>query len=221
MKIAETETERLKIKKISMSDLDDLSLVLSDPAVMVYSTVGVHTRAQIEVFIENCVNRYKTLGYAHWAVYHAQTNEFVGVCGLNKHTVDDSEVIHITYRLAIKHQGKGYATEAAKGVLEYAKNSLNLKAVSAIIAPENQSSLNVVKRLGFEFKNNTSFLGFNVGIYEIEVWEITGWKFTVLVINVVVSSGLGLFNFTLNPILSNISNIASIVNFAILLFCYF
>ena len=37
------ETERLVISKISIDDAESLATVLSNPDVMKYSTVGVHT----------------------------------------------------------------------------------------------------------------------------------------------------------------------------------
>ena len=45
------QTTRLTLREIVSDDLDDLSLVLSDPEVMRYSTVGVHTDTQLKEYI--------------------------------------------------------------------------------------------------------------------------------------------------------------------------
>ena len=45
------ETDRLVMSKISNDDAENLVTVLSDPDVMKYSTVGVHTEKQILAYI--------------------------------------------------------------------------------------------------------------------------------------------------------------------------
>ena len=161
------ETERLSIRKITMDDAQALAKVLADPVVMKYSTVGVHSKEQIINYIANCQHQYELYGYGHWAIYNTDSGEFVGVCGLNKHDLDSNDVIHINYRLATNQQGKGYAVEATLGILDFAKNSLKLNVIHALIEPENTSSVNVVNRTGFEFVKSSLFRGFNIDVYHV------------------------------------------------------
>jgi len=161
------KTERLCIRKITHDDAKKLSRVLADPEVMKYSTVGVHTEAQIDDYIANCIKQYELTGYGHWAIYNNVTDEFVGVCGLNKHKVDCEDVIHINYRLATDQQGKGYAVESTYGVLAFAKKSLKLNAVHALIESSNVSSVKVVNRTGFQLIKSSVFRGFEIDIYHI------------------------------------------------------
>jgi ribosomal-protein-alanine N-acetyltransferase len=161
------ETERLCIREITDADAQDLSKVLADPTVMKYSTVGVHSKQQIHEYIVNCQKQYDLNGYGHWAIYDSSTSKFIGVCGLNKHEIDSGEVIHINYRLAANQQGKGYAVESTLGVLEFAKHSLKLKAVHALIEPENICSVKVVNRTGFEFVETSSFRGYKIDVYQV------------------------------------------------------
>jgi ribosomal-protein-alanine N-acetyltransferase len=161
------ETERLSIRQITDEDAINLSKVLADPIVMQYSTVGVHTEEQIYDYIANCKNQYNLNGYGHWAIYNTLTDEFIGVCGLNKHEVDADDVIHINYRLAIDQQGKGYAVESTFGVLSFAKNTLKLKVIHALIESANISSVKVVNRAGFQFIRSSIFRGFKIDIYQV------------------------------------------------------
>jgi len=161
------ETKRLSIRQITNADANDLSKVLADPKVMQYSTVGVHTEEQIHDYIANCKNQYSLNGFGHWAVYNSVTNEFVGVCGLNKHKIDADDIIHISYRLATEHQGQGYAVESTLGILNFAKNSLTFNAIHALIEPDNISSIKVVKSTGFQFIKSSSFRGFKIDVYQV------------------------------------------------------
>jgi ribosomal-protein-alanine N-acetyltransferase len=163
------ETERLCIRKITNEDAKNLSKVLADPVVMQYSTVGVHTEEQIHDYISNCKKQYDLNGYGHWAIFNSITDDFVGVCGLNKHKLDSEDVIHINYRLATEQQGKGYAVESTIGVLDFAKNALDLKTVHALIESANICSVKVVKRTGFQFIKSSVFRGFEVDIYQVSL----------------------------------------------------
>ncbi len=161
------ETERLCIRQIKNEDAINLSTVLADPVVMKYSTVGVHTEEQIHDYIADCKKQYDLTGYGHWAIFNSTTGDFVGVCGLNKHTVVPDEVIHINYRLATVQQGKGYAVESIFGVLDFAKKHLNINSLHALIESENISSVKVVKRAGFQFIKSAIFRGFEIDIYQV------------------------------------------------------
>ena len=163
------ETERLCIRKITNADAQELSKVLADTTVMKYSTVGVHSEEQIIEYIANCQKQYDLNGYGHWAIYDSTNSEFIGVCGLNKHQLDSEDVIHINYRLAANQQGKGYAIESTLGILDFAKHSLKLEAIHALIEPENIGSVKVVNRTGFQFIKSSLFRGFKIDVYQVAI----------------------------------------------------
>jgi len=60
--------------------------------------------------------------------------------------------IEIGWRLKPKYWGKGYATEAAKVILQYADESLKLKEVIAEIQKENKGSIRVAENIGMKYK---------------------------------------------------------------------
>jgi RimJ/RimL family protein N-acetyltransferase len=53
--------------------------------------------------------------------------------------------------------GKGFATEAAFGALEYAWEKLRLSQVYAGHHPHNRASEKILKKLGFEFIGNVFY----------------------------------------------------------------
>jgi len=160
-------TKRLTIRQITQTDAHDLAKVLADPNVMKFSTVGVHTQKQIVDYIDNCKKQYLLKGYGHWAIYNSISGNFIGVCGLNKHSVGTDDLIHINYRLTPEQQSKGYAIESILGVLNFAKKSLKLTTLYALIEPANINSVKVVDRTGFNFLKSSVFRGYNIDIYEV------------------------------------------------------
>lgn len=159
------KTERLILREIQLSDAAMLAQVLSDPLVMKYSTKGMHSEAQIQDYILDNQSRYKKSGFGQWIVA-THTSDFVGICGLNEHQVDDEKLMHLMYRLASKQQGKGYATEAVNGVVSYVFSTWPDIQLHTLIEPSNIASINVAQRAGFKFNKRTVFGGVVTSIYQ-------------------------------------------------------
>ena len=56
------------------------------------------------------------------------------------------------YHLDKDHTGKGYMTEALKGAMAFVFDEYRMHRIEAFILPENEPSLNLVKRLGFHYE---------------------------------------------------------------------
>ena len=159
------ETDRLILRQVQVGDCVDLASVLADPEVMKYSLKGIHSKEQIAEYVTNTRNTYKEKGFGQWVVA-TKAGEFVGICGLNQHLIEGEELTHIMYRLALKQQGKGYATEVAKAVVDYANFGLSISRVYALIEPENVASLAVLNRVGFNRYKEATFGGVKVTVYQ-------------------------------------------------------
>ncbi|ETX11615.1 acetyltransferase [Marinomonas ushuaiensis DSM 15871] len=161
------ETERLYICEITDKDSVALRLVLSDPEIMKYSIVGVHSDEDITKYIANCKQQYDTKGYGQWAIFSKADSAFIGICGLNSHSVEGEDLLHVSYRLSLSQQGKGFASEATSGVVDFCKVKLKRKYISALIDPNNVPSIKVATRSGFSFLKSSSIQGFKVDIYQV------------------------------------------------------
>ena len=56
------------------------------------------------------------------------------------------------YHLDKEHTGKGYMTEALKSAMAFVFDEYKMHRIEAFIVPENESSLNLVKRVGFHYE---------------------------------------------------------------------
>ena len=148
IKIIEIETERLKLRQWKKEDRELLSEINSDPRVMEFFPKTLNRTESNKMF-----KRLKLLivkqGWGFWAVELFDNNEFIGFVGLNKPTYDlpFSPCVEIGWRLSEKYWGKGYATEAAQGALEFGFTKLGLTEIVSFASVLNTKSIKVMKKL--------------------------------------------------------------------------
>jgi [ribosomal protein S5]-alanine N-acetyltransferase len=61
----------------------------------------------------------------------------------------DREAVELGYTIFEPHRGRGYATEAAQALMEWAFAEKGIRRFIASVAPTNDPSLAIVKKLGF------------------------------------------------------------------------
>lgn len=81
------------------------------------------------------------------AIAGRQTNELIGDCGLQI-LGPDSRQARFGVTVAREFQGRGYATEAIAGLLDYLFREMNLHRVQADVDPQNVPSCSLLERLG-------------------------------------------------------------------------
>jgi RimJ/RimL family protein N-acetyltransferase len=142
------QTPRLESRRITVSDVDSMLAVYGDPVVVRYVADGKPLdRASCEQWVEVTLRNYATRGYGMVALTERSTGSIVGFCGL-VHPAGQAEP-EIKYALRQDCWGKGFATEAATGLLAHAVQ-LGLPEVMATTDPENKASHRVLLKAGME-----------------------------------------------------------------------
>ncbi|PWY55609.1 GNAT family N-acetyltransferase [Legionella qingyii] len=143
------ETPRLLLRAWSDDDIAPFFSMNQDPKVMEY-IANFWTMDMVASFIERMNAQLAEKNYTLWAVEEKSTQEFMGFIGLNSPAWEAhfTPCVEIGWRLAFSFWGKGYATEGAQAVLNYAFNTLKLKEVVAFTVPENLRSQRVMEKLG-------------------------------------------------------------------------
>lgn len=141
-------TPRLHARHIAASDVDAMLAVYGDPAVVRYVADGQPLdRAGCERWVDITLRNYATRGYGMVALVEQATGSIVGFCGL-VHPPGQVEP-EIKYALRRDCWGQGFATEAAIGLLGYARQ-LGLPKVIATTDPENETSHRVLLKAGMQ-----------------------------------------------------------------------
>jgi len=83
-----------------------------------------------------------------FSLVHLGSDTVVGMCGF-KGPPAGNGVVEIAYGVSPEYRGKGYATEAAQALTDYAFNSGKVRVVRAHTLPEPNASTRVLTKCGF------------------------------------------------------------------------
>jgi RimJ/RimL family protein N-acetyltransferase len=85
-----------------------------------------------------------------FAVIHRDSSSVVGTAAF-KGRPDESGMVEIAYGIVPSFEGRGFATEAARALADYASASDLVKRIRAHTLREHNASTKVLKRCGFDF----------------------------------------------------------------------
>ena len=79
-------------------------------------------------------------------IFIKRKEELIGDIGI--HFLSDNKQCEIGYTLSSDYQGKGYATEAVRSVINYLFYDLKKHRIIASVDPRNVKSIELLKRIG-------------------------------------------------------------------------
>lgn len=143
------QTERIRFSNWQEDDLPLAQEPWENPQVTRYICASGKFSAQD---IKDRLNQEISNGQKHkieyWPVFDISTNTLIGCCGLRPHKEKEYEVgVH----LLPEFWGRGYASEAARAVIQYAFTVLDARKLFAGHNPDNVASGKLLTRLGFEY----------------------------------------------------------------------
>ncbi|MFJ8148790.1 GNAT family N-acetyltransferase [Streptomyces sp. NPDC096048] len=142
-------TARLRLRPFTDADADSLLALHSSTHVMRYwDSPPWNERARSERFIAMCRKLADEGTGARVAIDRAHDGAFVGWCALTEWD-PDCRSASLGYCLDAAMWGHGYATEAARALLRWAFDTLDLNRVQAETDTRNVASARVLEKLGF------------------------------------------------------------------------
>ena len=102
-------------------------------------------------FINDLLNRIDERKSADWVIERADDGRVIGVINLHDYS-EANENAELGFWFGEEYWGNGYATEAAKRVLDFAFRELKLNRVTALCVDENVASAHVLKKLGMTYE---------------------------------------------------------------------
>ena len=146
------ETKRLKLHATTIADAELLLAVWNDPDfIRNVADRGIRTVEQARDAIQNGAEEmFAEYGYGPYCVSLKADESMIGICGIfRREILADPD---IGFGLLPAFCGQGYALEAARAVIEYARETLNLTVLNAIVSPGNAPSRKLIEKLGLNFE---------------------------------------------------------------------
>ena len=141
-------TERLVLRRWRAADREPLAALNADPAVTEFLQ-GQMSREASDAFIDLIEAQWDAAGWGLWAVEVPGFSEFIGYVGLwPADDVFGTPMAEVGWRLAHRHWGHGYATEAAREALRFGFENVGLDEIVSFTVPQNVRSRRVMERIG-------------------------------------------------------------------------
>lgn len=145
-------TPRLILRRWRPADRVPFAALNGDPAVMAHLPSAL-TRAESDALADAIEANIVARGFGLWALEIPGVAPFAGFVGLSVPTFEApfTPCVEIGWRLAAAQWGKGYASEAARAVLDHAWAVLGLDEVVSFTTIGNTRSRAVMARLGMRY----------------------------------------------------------------------
>jgi RimJ/RimL family protein N-acetyltransferase len=144
-------TERLQLRPYEASDLERLHEVLYSDVNAMRLLGGPRDLAGTRFALERSMNQQEITGFSFWPVIERESGLLVGEAGLFPLSPEGPDVA-LGYAFGARWWGRGYATEASRGVIAEAFGPLGMDRLVAITREANLGSRHVLEKLGFRME---------------------------------------------------------------------
>jgi RimJ/RimL family protein N-acetyltransferase len=166
--VPEVHTERLVLRGFREDDLDQWAAISADPEVTrwVGDPEGL-SREDAWRHMAYFIGHWALRGFGQWALEERDTGELVGRTGLLQPEAWPG--LEVGWLVARAHWGRGFAPEAGRASIEWAREELGADHVISLIEDDNHRSARVAEKLGMSVEGRTRIVN---GKYEVRVFGI-------------------------------------------------
>jgi RimJ/RimL family protein N-acetyltransferase len=143
-------TKRLMLREITQEDFQGVHEYASDPETVKYMPFGPNTEEETREFIRRNMKQQEDPRTEYgFGIILKEEDRFIGACGIHGVTEIQASIGYILNR---RFWGKGYATEAAKGLVNFIFSELGVHRVYATCDPDNHASIRVLEKVGMSLE---------------------------------------------------------------------
>ncbi|MDZ4860012.1 MAG: GNAT family protein [Candidatus Hydrogenedentes bacterium] len=145
----ELTTNRLLLREFVPDDWPAVLAYQSDGRYLRYTRWDARKPEDVRQMVEQFVAQQLVGPRVEFqvAIVLRGTQELIGNCGIRKARADAHEA-ELGYEIAPEHWGRGYATEAARAMVEFGFGTLGLHRIAAWCVAENAGSARVLEKIG-------------------------------------------------------------------------
>jgi ribosomal-protein-alanine N-acetyltransferase len=139
------DTERLRLRIPSLEDADDIGAYASDPEVSRYVSWRRHrSPEEAREFLRRALTAIEHSQELHWVITARDSERVLGTIGL----LLQGHRVELGCVLARPHWGRGFATEAARAIVDWALARPEIHRVWAVCNVDNLASATVLEKVG-------------------------------------------------------------------------
>jgi RimJ/RimL family protein N-acetyltransferase len=141
---------RVELRWLTRHDAPAILAIFGDAEVVRYwSTPPLRSLGEATDLIEEIHQLFRSRRLFQWGVFRPETNEVIGTCTL--FNIDPRhQRAEVGFALGRSEWGHGLATEALEVLIRFAYQTLNIHRLEADVDPENERSLRLLGRQGFQ-----------------------------------------------------------------------
>ena len=154
----EIVTKRLLLRQWTSTDREPFAALSADPRVMKYFP-AVLSREESDAVVDRIEAHWARHGFGFWVAEIPNVDPFIGCVGLlvPRFEAHFTPCVEIGWRIAAQYWNQGYATEAARAVLHFGFERLNLSEIVALTVPANAASRRVMEHIGMTHDPSDDF----------------------------------------------------------------
>ena len=99
-------------------------------------------------YIRKGLSNYR-ISFKMWDMVRLEDDQVIGALGYHS-WYEKHRRAEIGYAVHEPYRRQGYMTEALQAVIDYGFNEMDLNRIEALVGPDNEASLKLVKDLGFQ-----------------------------------------------------------------------
>lgn len=143
----ELYTERLRLRSLTKKDFKAVHSYASDPETVRYMTFGPNTEKDTRDFLARTVqaNKFPSRKQYDFGLEKLDDERLIGACGIYLREPGQAEIGWVLHK---DYWNKGYMTEAARELVSFTINTLEIRRIYARCDSENTGSRRVMEKCG-------------------------------------------------------------------------
>lgn len=145
------DTDRMSLRESTIDDVDRFyEIYAKDPDIEKYVENLFENPEDEKLYQKNYISKiYEFYDFGVWTIDYKESKKVIGRAGLS--IVDGYDYPDLGFIIDKDMQNRGLAFEICSAILNYAHNTLGFDTIQARVRPENEKSIHLLKKLGFEF----------------------------------------------------------------------
>jgi len=164
--VPELRTQRLLMRGFREDDLDAWAAICADREVTRWVGEGDGlSRQRAWRLMAYFLGHWDLRGFGQWALVERETGELVGRAGLLQPEAWPG--LEVGWLVAREHWGRGFAPEAGRAAMEWARDELGADHIISLIEDANERSARVAEKLGMTVEGRTRIVD---GRFEVRIF---------------------------------------------------